>query len=76
MRGDMCAFGMWQKDHAGQSLVVKPTGLMTNAGEIASELNRTCTGGHRHIPLVGGRAHRAEVYPGELCFKIVQGLIT
>ena len=31
VRGDMCAFGMWQNTTEGKKLVMKPTGFMTNA---------------------------------------------
>ena len=42
VKGDMCAFGMWQEDEQGQALIMKPTGFMTNARMIAEELNETC----------------------------------
>ncbi len=38
VKGDMCAFGMWQEKDGEQLLVMKPTGFMTNAVEIANEL--------------------------------------
>ena len=46
VRGDMCAFGMWQETEAGDQLVMKPTGVMTNANYIAEELGEKCDGGH------------------------------
>ena len=36
---------------------------------------RTCTGQHRHIQLIGGRAKKAEVYPPKLCKAIIEGLV-
>ena len=75
VRGDMCAFGMWQNTEEGKRLVMKPTGFMTNAEGIANELNTKCEGNHTHVKLLNGRAHRAEVYPDELCFKIIKGLM-
>ena len=71
----MCAFGMLQEDEHGVGLVKKPTGFMTNSRCIADRLKRPCEGGHRHIHLINGRAKRAEVYPDELCYEILQGLI-
>jgi len=36
---------------------------------------RKCRGFHAHIRVLNGRARRAEAYPDELCFRILQGLI-
>ena len=71
----MCCFGMYQDTPGGPALVKKPTGFMTNAKGISTELGVQCEGGHRHIQLLNGRARRAEVYPDELCWKILKGLI-
>ena len=71
VKSHMCAFGMTE----GNVLVKKPTGFMTNASKIGEILQRDCSGDHRHVVLLGGRrAKRAEVYPGELCKKIIFGL--
>ena len=52
-----------------------PTGFMTNAIKLAETLRKDCSGDHRHVVLIGGgRAKRAEVYPGELCKQIIFGL--
>ena len=75
VKGDMCAFGMWQERDGERQLVMKPTGFMTNAQELAKELSETCSGDHSHIKLLNGRAKRAEVYPDELCYRIVRGLV-
>ena len=55
--------------------VKKPTGFLTNSFGIARELEQSCNGLHSHVHLVGGRAHRAEVYPDELCYRILKGLV-
>lgn len=48
---------------------------MTNALKIAEELERPCSGDHRHVVIIGGgRVKRAKVYPGELCKTIICGL--
>lgn len=75
VRGDMCTSGMWQNTEEGRKLVMKPTGCMTNASEIAEELKCNCDGTHQHVKLLSGRARRAEVYPDEVCFKIMRGLM-
>ena len=78
VRGDMCAFGMWQhsdKSPEGAEVVMKPTGFMTNASGIASQLSERCKGKHQHVKLLNGRASRAEVYPDELCFRTLKGLM-
>ena len=71
----MCAFGMYQDTEEGRKLVLKPTGFMTNAKEIGNELNKRCEGNHSHVTLVNGRAKKAQVYPDELCFVIITGLL-
>ena len=71
----MCAFGMMQEDEHGKALIKKPTAFMSNSSEILKRLARKCSGDHRHILLVNGRAKRAEVYPDELCKEIVKGLV-
>ena len=73
MQGDMCAFGMWQETESGNQLVMKPIGFMTNAQCIEEELGEKCDGSHRHVKLLNGRASRAEVYPDELCYRILRG---
>ena len=72
---DMCAFGMVQEDELGTALIKKPTGFMSNSPCIINRLKKNCTGDHRHILLVNGRAKRAQVYPDELCKEIVCGLM-
>ena len=48
---------------------------MTNSGELAKELSRTCDQTHEHQHLVNGRAKDAAKYPIELCRAICRGLI-
>ena len=75
VKGDMCCFGMYQETQEGEMLVKKPTGFMTNAYAIARELEVKCNGLHKHVHLMNGRAKRAEVYPDELCYRILRGLL-
>ena len=72
--GDMCMFNMQQQDDQGIGYIKKETGFMTNAEAIAGRLSRRCEKGHRHIPLINGRAKRAEIYPEDLCKEIIIGL--
>ena len=75
VRGCMCSFGMTQYDDMGEGFVNKPTGFMTNSGEIANRLSQVCSGGHRHTLLLKGRARLAQIYPDKLCEEILLGLI-
>ena len=49
-------------DEEGFGLVKKPTAFLCNSQHIAEELSLRCGGGHRHVQLTDGRAHKAEVY--------------
>ena len=62
-------------DHRGgkKGLVKKPTGFMSSSRYIIQELDRKCTGGHDHIPLVGGRVAGAAIYTQALCECICRG---
>ena len=64
-----------EKKGGKQGLVKKATGFMTSSRCMAKELGVTCPGGHEHVPLVGGRAAGAQVYPKELCEAIVRGVV-
>ena len=78
VEGHMCQFGMTthvNEKHGEQGLVKKPTGFLTSSECVARLLNRTCQGGHAHVPLVGGRAAGAQVYPDKLCEAIVKGML-
>ena len=69
----MCRFLMTTHiEHRGGEvgLVKKPTGFMSSSPYVLTELDRKCLGGHEHIPLVGGRAAGAAIYPQELCEAI------
>ena len=73
-----CRFGLdshiSSKDGA-RGPVKKPTGFMTSARCIATQLNKLCDGRHTHVHLVGGRAAAAQVYPDELCRAILRGVV-
>ena len=56
-------------------LVKKPTGFMTSSQFLLRELDKKCPGGHQHVPLVGGRAAAAQVYPDMLCEAICRGVV-
>ena len=66
---DMCAYGM----QIGGGPNLKPTTMLTNSEEIAMELRRRCTKDHEHVPLIGGKAKEAAVYPRALCEAVVRG---
>ncbi len=72
---DKCEYGLKTKSSDGSTgPAKKPTRFLTNSTEIARELMRRCRGGHEHIPLVGGRAAAAAIYPRELCEAVCRGL--
>ena len=73
----MCRFRM--TTHIGtkdgkRGLFKKPTGFMSSSRCVRNELNKKCTGGHAHMPLVGGRAAGAQVYPEALCEAVCRGV--
>ena len=53
---DMCDFGMTASDEFGEALVRKRTKILTNSAEVARRVARKCSGGHRHVHLIGGKA--------------------
>ena len=77
VRTDMRQFGMASRQGGvGSALgpVLKPTGFLTNSKYIAKELSQRCPRYHEHVPLVGGRAAAAAIYPHKLCCAICKGL--
>ena len=73
----MCRFRMTthvDTKNGERGLVKKPTGFMSSSRFINRELDQKCEGGHAHIPLVGGRAAGAQVYPQDLCESICKGV--
>ena len=71
---DLCMFGMSSRDHLGEGLAKKPTKFLTNSAHIARWLTVKCSGQHRHVTLIGGRAKVCEIYPRKLCEAMLRGL--
>ena len=70
VRTDMCQFGMTSRAvGVGSALgqVLKPIGFLKNSGDIARELRQRCSRHHGHVPLLGGMAAAAAIYPHKLC---------
>ena len=66
----------WDDKKAGtKGPVKKPTGFMTSSRCISEELDRKCDNSHQHIPLVGGRAAGAAIYPEGLCRAVSRGVL-
>ena len=59
----MCDFGMKSSDADGEGFVRKRKKILTNSAEFGKRVARKCTGDHRHVNLIGGRAKRAQLYP-------------
>jgi len=79
--GDQCEYGLTTRDRYGEAAARKPTRFMTNSTHVAEELSMRCQNEgrpleqrHRHIPLMNGRASKAQEYPKELCEAIVKGV--
>ena len=70
----MCRFGLKSTDSTSQGPVKKPTRVITNMESIAGYLNRQCTGDHRHVHLVSGKAKAAAEYTEDFCKAIVSGI--
>ena len=73
---DMFQFAMTSRTGVvGSALdhVWKPAALFTNIRHIAKELNRRCLRDRDHVPLVGGRAAAAAIYPREVSCAILKG---
>ena len=69
-----CMYGLRAQDQLGLAPAYKPTSVLTNHTALECVLQDKCTGGHRHVQLVGKQAcSRAAVYPRELCAAIVKG---
>ena len=73
-RGHMCPHGMHSHDAQGAGLVLKPTTWLSNSAALLDAVALMCSGGHRHVHLVNGRAAAAAVYPERLCYAILRGL--
>ena len=74
----MCQFGMTSRRGgvgSEQGPVKKPTGFASNSFEILQGLAKECSDkDHQHVPLMGGRAAAAAIYPTGLCDAICRGL--
>ena len=69
-----CMYGLMARDQMGLAPAYKPTSVLTNHVAFEDVLHEKCTGGHRHVQLVGKHAcSKAAVYPRELCVAIVKG---
>ena len=68
-----CMYGLRASDHLGSAPAYKPTSVLTSHPALAEVLQERCSGGHRHIQLVGKRAcSRAATYPKELCNAVIK----
>ena len=47
------------EDEKGTAPAKKPTSILTNSVEVYRCMGRKCRGGHRHAPLMEGRARQA-----------------
>ena len=69
-----CMYGLVARDQLGLAPAYKPTSVLTSHPASENVLQGKCTGGHRHVQLVGKHAcSKAAVYPRGLCDAIVKG---
>ena len=71
----VCCYGLKARDKFGEDWVNKPTMIMTNSEAIAQKASARCTGGHRHVHLIGGKAKAAAIYPVKLVDTFLDGLM-
>ena len=70
-----CMYGLEARDHLGSAPAYKPTSVLTNHEALEELLGRRCTGGHRHVQLVGKHAcAKAAQYTKGLCDAVVKGI--
>ena len=77
VRGDMCMHGMVthvDKKGGPTGPVKKAAGFLTSGWCIAEEVGKICDGTHEHVPLLGGRARDAAIYPSGLCKAVCRGV--
>ena len=72
---DQCMYNNLTVDeNKEQGLSRKPTRFVSNSAAMLEELSLKCDGKHRHIPLEGGRAGKAAIYPLRLIRAIITGM--
>ena len=70
----ICSFGMTASDEHGEALVCKSTKSLTSSVEVARRVERKCTGDHRHVHLIAGKAKRAQLYPRAFSRAVCEGI--
>ena len=71
---DQCEYGLISRDGDGFAPARKATRLLTNLSMASTVLSTRCSGSHRHVRLVNGRAAAAQSYPEKLCEVMVEAL--
>ena len=73
---DFCQLGMETLDEHGEAAAAKKrTGVLTNSKNIAEALRvAQCTGAHRHVPLLNGKAGPCQKYPDKFVKLICAGI--
>lgn len=64
---DMCAYNLKCQDADGEGAARKATRLMSNSPCVPGGMNARCTGNHRHVHLLSGKAGPAARYTEEFC---------
>ena len=73
---DFCQLGMTTRDEDGEEAAArKRTGVLTNSKNIAEALRvAQCTGAHKHVHLINGRAGPCQKYPDKFVKLICAGI--
>ena len=72
---DFCSLGMVSSDDEGEAPVKKRTRIITNCPALVEALRKhQCSGDHRHVQLVHGRAAACQQYPVEFCRTVCRAL--
>ena len=74
VQGPMCRWDMVSEDSQGVGYVKKDTKYITNSEEVARILNGSCSGTHRHVHLINGRAKFAQKYPPKMAAAILRAI--
>ena len=71
---DQCEYGLIRCDEYGEGRAKKGIRVITNLSHARVTLTKRCSGGHRHVHLLHGRAKKAQEYPRALYMAMVEAL--
>ena len=70
-----CMYSLESSEYLGTAPAYKPTSVLSNHPALAEVLQERCSGGHRHVQLVGTHAcSHAAIYPRGVCNAVLNGV--